>query len=67
MFFLFLKRPGYGAMVPQFLISLYKSMVYMVAPLWHYSKRRKQLLLHMIKQMSKNSTIERGIRWSMKG
>ena len=63
MFFLFLKRPGYGATVPQILINLYKSMVYMVALGWHYSKRRKQLLLHMIKQMSKNSTIERGIRW----
>ena len=63
MIFYFLKRPGYGAMVQQFLISLYKSMVYMVALGWHYSKRRKQLLLHMIKQMSKNSTIERGIRW----
>ena len=50
-------------MVTQFLINLYKSMVYMVAPLWHYSKRRKQLLLFIIKQMSKNSTIERGIRW----
>jgi hypothetical protein len=63
MFFLFLKRPGYGATVPQILINPYVSMLYMVALGWHYSKRRKQLLLHMIKQMSKNSTIERGIRW----
>jgi hypothetical protein len=54
-------------MVTQFLINVYKSMVYMVAPWWHYSKRRKQLLLLMIKQISKNSTIEREIRWSMKG
>ena len=63
MFFLFLKRPGYGATVPQILINLYISMVYMVALGWHYSRRRKQLLLQMIKQMSKNSTIERGIQW----
>ena len=63
MFFYFLKRPGYGAMVPPFAVNLSISMIYMVAPLWHYSKRRKQLLLHMIKQMSKISTIERGIRW----
>jgi len=63
MFFLFLKRPGYGATVPQILINLYISMVYMVALGWHYSKRRKQLLLFIMKQMSKNSTIERGIRW----
>ena len=63
MFFLFLKRPGYGATVPQILINLYISMVYMVALGWHYSRRRKQLLLFIMKQMSKNSTIERGIRW----
>jgi len=49
--------------VPQILINLYISMVYMVALGWHYSKRRKQLLLFIMKQMSKNSTIERGIRW----
>jgi len=63
MFFLFLKRPGYGATVPQILINPYVSMLYMVAPWWHYSKRRKQLLLFIMKQMSKISTIVRGIRW----
>jgi hypothetical protein len=43
MFFLFLKRPGYGAMVPQISINPYISTRYYVAPWWHYSKRRKQL------------------------
>ena len=52
-----------GATVTQLVIKLYNSMTYVVAPMCHYSRRRKALFCFLENKMSKNSTILRVIAW----
>jgi hypothetical protein len=52
-----------GATVTQMMITLYKSMTYLVAPMCHYSRRRKALFCFLENKMSKNSTILRVLAW----
>ena len=52
-----------GATVTQLVIKLYNSMTYVVAPMCHYSRRRKALFCFLETKMSKNSTIQRVTAW----
>jgi hypothetical protein len=52
-----------GATVTQSVISSMISMVYYVAPMCHYSRRRKALFCFLVNKKSKNSTIERVTAW----
>ena len=52
-----------GATVPQSVINSYISTLYYVAPMCHYSRRRKALFCFLENKMSKNSTILRVIAW----
>jgi len=52
-----------GATVTQLVIKLCNSMTYVVAPMCHYSRRRKALFCFLETKMSKNSTILRGFAW----
>mgnify|MGYP003652857705 CR=1 FL=1 len=52
-----------GATVPHFVIKLYKSIIYYVAPMCHYSRQRKALFCFLENKMSKNSPILRVIAW----
>ena len=52
-----------GATVTQLVIKLYNSMIYVVAPMCHYSRQRKALFCFLENKMSKNSTILRVIAW----
>jgi len=61
--YLFCKVNKSGATVTQLLNNLYKSMVYYVAPMCHYSRQRKALFCFLQNKMSKNSTILRGFTW----
>jgi len=63
MYFSFIKYQESSATVTQWLIKLYNSMVYYVAPMCHYSKQRKELFCFSVTKMSKNSPILRGIGW----
>jgi len=62
-FFSFIKYQNSSATVTQLTIKLYNSMVYVVAPMCHYSKQRKALFCFLRTKMSKNSPILRGIGW----
>jgi len=62
-FFYFLTGIKTGATVTQLVIKLYNSMTYVVAPMCHYSRRRKALFCFLENKMSKNSTILRGFGW----
>ena len=62
-FFYFRTGIKTGATVTQLVIKLYNSMTYVVAPMCHYSRRRKALFCFLDNKMSKNSTILRGIAW----
>ena len=62
-FFYFVTGDQTGATVTQLVIKLYNSMTYVVAPMCHYSKRRKALFCFLENKMSKNSTILRVIAW----
>ena len=62
-FFYFVTGDQTGATVTQLVIKLYNSMTYVVAPMCHYSRRRKALFCFLENKMSKNSTILRGFRW----
>ena len=52
-----------GATVTHLVIKLYKSIIYYVAPMCHYSRRRKALFCFLENKMSKNSTIQRVTAW----
>ena len=62
-FFYFVTGIKTGATVTQLMIKLYNSMTYVVAPMCHYSKRRKALFCFLENKMSKNSTILRVTAW----
>jgi hypothetical protein len=62
-FFIFVTGIKSGATVTQMMITLYKSMTYLVAPMCHYSRRRKALFCFLENKMSKNSTILRVLAW----
>ena len=62
-FFYFVTGDQTGATVTQLVIKLYNSMIYVVAPMCHYSRRRKALFCFLDNKMSKNSTILRVIAW----
>ncbi len=62
-FFYFVTGDQTGATVTQLVIKLYNSMTYVVAPMCHYSRRRKALFCFLETKMSKNSTILRGCEW----
>jgi hypothetical protein len=62
-FFYFVTGDQTGATVTQLVIKLYNSMTYVVAPMCHYSRRRKALFCFLENKMSKNSTILRGVAW----
>ncbi len=62
-FFYFVTGIKRGATVTQLLIKLYNSMTYVVAPMCHYSRRRKALFCFLENKMSKNSTILRVLAW----
>ena len=62
-FFYFRTGDQTGATVTQLMINLYKSMLYYVAPMCHYSRQRKALFCFLENKMSKNSTIERVTAW----
>ena len=62
-FFYFVTGDQTGATVTQLVIKLYNSMIYVVAPMCHYSRRRKALFCFLETKMSKNSTILRVIAW----
>ena len=62
-FFYFVTGIKTGATVTQLMIKLYNSMIYVVAPMCHYSKRRKALFCFLENKMSKNSTILRVTAW----
>ena len=61
-FFYFVTGDQTGATVTQLVIKLYNSMIYVVAPMCHYSRQRKALFCFLENKMSKNSTILRGFR-----
>ena len=62
-FFYFVTGDQTGATVTQLGIKLYNSMIYVVAPMCHYSRQRKALFCFLENKMSKNSTILRVIAW----
>ena len=62
-FFYFVTGNQTGATVTHLTIKLYNSMVYLVAPMCHYSKQRKALFCFLRTKMSKNSTIQRVTAW----
>ena len=62
-FFYFVTGDQTGATVTQLVIKLCNSMTYVVAPMCHYSRRRKALFCFLETKMSKNSTILRVIAW----
>ena len=62
-FFYFVTGNQTGATVTQLVIKLYNSMTYVVAPMCHYSRRRKALFCFLENKMSKNSTILRVLAW----
>ena len=62
-FFYFVTGDQTGATVTQLVIKLYNSMIYVVAPMCHYSRQRKALFCFLENKMSKNSTILRVITW----
>ena len=62
-FFYFVTGIKTGATVTQLVIKLYNSMIYVVAPMCHYSRRRKALFCFLENKMSKNSTILRVTAW----
>ena len=62
-FFSCIKYQNSSATVTQLTIKLYNSMVYVVAPMCHYSRQRKALFCFLENKMSKNSTILRGLAW----
>ena len=61
--FTFFKYRDIGDTVTHLTIKLYNSMVYLVAPMCHYSKQRKALFSFLRTKMSKNSTIQRVTAW----
>ena len=62
-FFYFVTGDQTGATVTQLVIKLYNSMIYVVAPMCHYSRQRKALFCFLDNKMSKNSTILRSFKW----
>ena len=62
-FFYFVTGDQTGATVTQLVIKLYNSMIYVVAPMCHYSRQRKALFCFLENKMSKNSPILRVIAW----
>ena len=62
-FFYFVTGDQTGATVTQLVIKLYNSMTYVVSPMCHYSRQRKELFCFLETKMSKNSTILRGCGW----
>ena len=62
-FFYFVTGDQTGATVTQLVIKLYNSMIYVVAPMCHYSRQRKALFCFLETKMSKNSTILRVTAW----
>jgi len=61
--FSFFKYRDTSDTVTQLLNKLLISMVYYVAPMCHYSRQRKALFCFLDNKESKNSTIQRVIRW----
>ena len=61
-FFYFVTGDQTGATVTQLVIKLYNSMIYVVAPMCHYSRQRKALFCFLENKMSKTSPILRGFR-----
>ena len=62
-FFYFVTGNQTGVTVTQLVIKLYNSMIYVVAPMCHYSRQRKALFCFLENKMSKNSTILRVTAW----
>ena len=62
-FFYFVTGEQTGATVTQLMINTYKSMIYYVSPMCHYSRQRKALFCFLENKMSKNSTILRVTAW----
>jgi len=62
-FFYFVTGIKTGATVTQLMINTYKSMIYYVSPMCHYSRQRKALFCFLENKMSKNSTILRVTAW----
>ena len=62
-FFYFVTGDQTGATVTQLTIKLYKSMSYYVAPMCHYSRRRKALFCFLENKMSKYITIPGVYGW----
>ena len=62
-FFYFVTGDQTGATVTQLVIKLYNSMTYVVAPMCHYSRRRKALFCFLQNKMSKNITIPGVYKW----
>ena len=62
-FFYFVTGDQTGATGTQLVSKLYNSMTYVVAPMCHYSRRRKALFCFLENKMSKNSTILRVLAW----
>ena len=61
--YFFCKVNESGATVTQLLNKLYKSMIYYVAPMCHYSRQRKALFCFLETKMSKYIHISRSYPW----
>ena len=62
-FFYFVTGEQTGATVTQLMINTYKSMIYYVSPMCHYSRQRKALFCFSINKMSKYTHISRSYPW----
>ena len=62
-FFYFFTGEQTGATVTQLMINTYKSMIYYVSPMCHYSRQRKALFCFSINKMSKYTHISRSYPW----
>ena len=62
-FFYFVTGEQTGATVPQLMINTYKSMIYYVSPMCHYSRQRKALFCFLENKMSKYTHISRSYPW----
>ena len=62
-FFYFVTGEQTGATVTQLMINTYKSMIYYVSPMCHYSRQRKALFCFLENKMSKNITIPGVYGW----
>ena len=62
-FFYFRTGNKTGATVTHLMINSYKSILYYVAPMCHYSRQRKALFCFSINKMSKYTHISRSYPW----